>query len=394
MGVNQVRYNTLEGEEFLVDMTDATVTPETLAKDVTAYDANGDLITGTMEGNDATLLRSGFCGKTEADEVYYKFYDDGTLIISGKGEICEGIMGGSGTPWLSLEDTDFYLEITNLIIGDGITVISGYTFGECENLESVVIADSVINVEKQAFAYCKKLKDVKLSENITTIGDYAFENCENISHIELPKNITYIGNGAFVNCKSLTNIIIPDSVTSMGYGIFSGCNHLESVILSNGITNVGSSMFFDCTNLKSIVIPDSVVDINYSAFSGCESLTKIVLSSGLSVILDQMFFGCTSLKEIFIPKSVTKICSESFNDKEQWGYGAVPLEKIYYSGTKAEWDSIVVEDGNEALLNATLYCEYDPNADTVDGWHVDVRSDDSEPEGITKPTLTFYYEVG
>lgn len=34
------------------------------------------------------------------------------------------------------------------------------------------------------------------------------------------------------------------------------------------------------------------------------------------------------------------------------------------------------------------------NADTVDGWHVNVISDGSDPENITVPTITFVYTVG
>lgn len=34
------------------------------------------------------------------------------------------------------------------------------------------------------------------------------------------------------------------------------------------------------------------------------------------------------------------------------------------------------------------------DADTVDGWNVKVISDGSDPENITKPTLTFVYTVG
>lgn len=34
------------------------------------------------------------------------------------------------------------------------------------------------------------------------------------------------------------------------------------------------------------------------------------------------------------------------------------------------------------------------DADTVDGWNVNVISDGSDPENITKPTLTFVYTAG
>lgn len=49
MGVNKVIVNTPEGERTIVDLTGASVTPETLAKGETAYDKTGEKITGTME---------------------------------------------------------------------------------------------------------------------------------------------------------------------------------------------------------------------------------------------------------------------------------------------------------------------------------------------------------
>lgn len=49
MAVNQVFVNTENGLEPLIDLTNDTVTPETLAAGVTAHDASGEVIVGTME---------------------------------------------------------------------------------------------------------------------------------------------------------------------------------------------------------------------------------------------------------------------------------------------------------------------------------------------------------
>lgn len=49
MAVNKVIFNTAdEGSRTLIDLTEDTVTPETLAEGVTAHDASGEVITGTM----------------------------------------------------------------------------------------------------------------------------------------------------------------------------------------------------------------------------------------------------------------------------------------------------------------------------------------------------------
>lgn len=48
MAVNKVVMNTANGAETLIDLTADTVTPSTLAEGVTAHDASGEVITGTM----------------------------------------------------------------------------------------------------------------------------------------------------------------------------------------------------------------------------------------------------------------------------------------------------------------------------------------------------------
>ena len=56
MAVNKVVYNTADGEEVLVDLTGDSVTPETLAKGVTAHDASGERIVGTLDANADTMV--------------------------------------------------------------------------------------------------------------------------------------------------------------------------------------------------------------------------------------------------------------------------------------------------------------------------------------------------
>lgn len=54
MAINKVVY----GGETLIDISDSTVTPETLAKGVTAYDKSGKVIVGTMESGNTEDLNA------------------------------------------------------------------------------------------------------------------------------------------------------------------------------------------------------------------------------------------------------------------------------------------------------------------------------------------------
>ena len=77
--------------------------------------------------------------------------------------------------------------------------------------------------------------------------------------------------------------------------------------------------------MTSISIPDGVTSIDYQTFSGCIRLTSITLPESLVSIGDRAFEDCSA------------------------------LTSVYYKGTKAEWDEISVDSGNEALQSATIY---------------------------------------
>lgn len=47
MGVNKIEINTGNGKETLINISDSTVTPETLTEGFTAYGANGEPVEGT-----------------------------------------------------------------------------------------------------------------------------------------------------------------------------------------------------------------------------------------------------------------------------------------------------------------------------------------------------------
>ena len=84
MGVNKVVYNGKDGARTLIDLTGDSVTPETLAKGVTAHDASGNVINGILSPEDgedgvgisnAAINSSGHLVLT---------YTDGNVVDVGK----------------------------------------------------------------------------------------------------------------------------------------------------------------------------------------------------------------------------------------------------------------------------------------------------------------------
>ncbi len=160
--------------------------------------------------------------------------------------------------------------------------------------------------------YISSIKAVIIYDGVANIGKCAFSGCANLTSVTIPDSVTSIGSYAFDDCKNLADITIPNGVTDINHRAFGGCSSLISVTIGNGVTSIGSQAFSWCSSLTNIIIPDSVTGIGYQAFSSCTNLTSITIGNGVKSIGDNAFENCSS------------------------------IEKVYYTGTKVEWDSIVL----------------------------------------------------
>lgn len=315
-----------------------------------------------QQGGSSGVVESGQCG----ENAIWEFYEDGTLVISGTGAL-EG-------DWMFSEEEDidwWHLEdkVTKIVVNEGITDTG----------------------RRVLSLFAPNLTKVELPNSLITIGAQTFLLCEKLTNVSIPSNVISIGINAFQQ-SGVKNIIIPDSVISIGDGAFLDCESLKQVLIGSGVTTIGAGVF-EGTAIENITIPDGVTSIGSNAF-GSANLTHIVLGRGITSIAETAFYSTHFLKSIVIPNTVTEINRKAFTHFFDGVESDIDLETVYFTGTKEEWDSITIAEGNEALFNATLYCEYDPNADTVDGWNVNVITDDSDIENITEPTITFMYTVG
>ena len=116
------------------------------------------------------------------------------------------------------------------------------------------------------------VKKIVIEKGVTTIGNSAFDSCINLTSVTIPGNVTSIGNAAFMECSSLTSITIPSNVTSIGISAFYGCTSLTNITIPESVTNIEDCTFYNCSSLTSITIPKSVTRIGYAAFKNCSSL--------------------------------------------------------------------------------------------------------------------------
>ena len=277
----------------------------------------------------ANATTSGICG----ENLTWEIDQEGTLTISGTGDMYGWNSNSypySYSPWNRSS-----LDITNVVIINGVTNIGMYAFYGCKNLESITIPNSVISIDEGAFDSCKKLSSITLPNSVTNIGKQAFSSCESlksvyitdlkawcnctfydstsnplgcaenlylnnklVTELVVPNGVEKINKHAFKDYKNLTSVVIPVSVTSIEDYAFDGCDNLINVVIPNGVTNIGGRAFSYCNKLPTITIPDSVTSIGGMAFIGCSSLKNVTIPDNVTYIGRDAFYGCDSLTNI------------------------------------------------------------------------------------------------
>ena len=248
-------------------------------------------------------------------------------------------------------------KLANITIPNSVTSIGLQVFQDCSSLSSIVIPEGVTNITAGTFWNCSSLTSITLPRSLLTIdGEFAFADCSNLTNITIPEGVTFIAGRSFISCSKLNKVVIPGSVTTMGYEVFNQCNELKTAgPVGSGCNyefgwtdKIPDYAFEGCGGLTSITIPDSITNIGTNAFAGCSSLTSVTIPQSATRIGSQAFIGCTSLTSVTIPNSVTSIDRAAFHD-------CTALTDVYYSGTKAQWDEISIEDYNDPLINATIH---------------------------------------
>jgi surface protein len=270
-----------------VDTSNDTVTPATLADGVTAHNAAGEQIEGTMQGGLEMNVK--FTAGNKAIPAYM-FYNN----------------HGSGS-----KNSAYPIE--KVVIGDGVTSIGRYAFGYCGGLTSVTIPDSVTSIDAAAFFECAGLTSVTIPDSVTSIGNNAFYNCKSLTSVTIGNGVTSIGSDVFSGCTSLTSINVGNNNTQ--YSSVDGVLYNKdktvlircpqgktSIAIPNSVTSIDAAAFVGCAGLTSVTIPDSVTEISTSAFVGCAGLTSVTIPNSVTSIGNWAFRNCSNLTTIIINK--------------------------------------------------------------------------------------------
>ncbi len=257
----------------------------------------------TAPGETGGCIESGICG----DDMYWKLYRDGSLVINGTGDMDDFGASDRVSPWINCKT-----EIKEIIINDGPEYIGASAFSGCSSLTSVSIPSSVTRIGENAFGGCSSLETIALPDNLVSIGDSAFSSCSKLTEITTPNSVTRIGTAAFSYCAKLEKVTLSNNITSISKLAFGNCYNLKEINIPLDANVIGDSAFSDCHALETITIPGSVEEIGDHAFDGCLGLKNVIILNGVEYIGDWSFQNCSKLTTVTIPASVDYIGSNAF----------------------------------------------------------------------------------
>ena len=115
--------------------------------------------------------------------------ENGVLTITGEGEMPDGDgFLNVFTDWEYRPNSLFmYLPIQEIVVGEGITSISGGAFMGCTQVKKVTLPDTITSIGQSAFEDCGALTSITLPDSVEYIDRFAFRNCD-LRRFHIPAN--------------------------------------------------------------------------------------------------------------------------------------------------------------------------------------------------------------
>ena len=275
-------------------------------------------------------------------------FDGITYISSGAFLGCVNLASITNYDSVETLGASAFEECSSLVLENAdfskATLEGNSVFENCANIKSIKLSATV--VPGYAFSGCTNLQSVDFVDGLTQIKNYGFAGCENLDVNNMDfTGVTYLEKNAFDGCLQLTSIPLMPLMDKLPGNVFNGCvnitghvdlrqyeswyasafagtgitevtisaeqlkdNSLEGMALLTkaniigDITELNNNAFSGCCSLSFDNIDFSkVVTVGGSAFKGCLGLTEVNMPSLLGVVSTNLFSGCENITKVSIP---------------------------------------------------------------------------------------------
>ena len=301
---------------------------------------------GDVEREETEYMATG----TYGDNLTWTLSHEGTLTISGRGDMIDGYLGDAGRPsWYG-----YVKQITDVVIEEGVTSIGDHAFDGHNALETITMPEGIRRIGDYAFFCCESLTAIQLPDSLKEIGNRAFTLCA-FQELHIPAGVEYIDPTAFRGSDKLTKLTVAaDNLyySSDDFGVLYNKDKTHVVlcikgatghcVLANTVTTIADEAFVELAGVTGITIPGGVKEIGTAVFLRCTNLAKVVLSEGLERIGWNAFSYCEALTEITFPTTLTDL-GNSFE-------GNYNLKNFYFTGDAPTMDGMCFN-----CITATAY---------------------------------------
>lgn len=348
------------GDKVLIDLTEDTVTPATLKSGVTAHDASGTKITGTLD-------------TTPPKESDINFWDyDGTLLYSWTfaelatktelpplpshdGLVCQGwnwtlqdikdagreldigalYITDDGKTRLYVDvDTetwdDFVLNYwqshhnaTTVDWGDGTTPETKYDYSWVEHRHVYASSGSYVITMSVKEGTTMDIGSGGRGYMLIAKGETDMGRCAMLTKVEIGERVSRVTERAFSAAVRLKSIAVPSGVLFEPYRTFEQAASIRAVTVSFSSTINGT--FYNCTNLQGIastkgtaqsnnyaIANTAVRQVNFdmTAANQAQAIERVHIKAVNGQVGN--FSSCRSLLEATIPADATTFVAAAF----------------------------------------------------------------------------------
>ena len=307
------------------------------------------------------------------------------------GEYNDGTNGTKPVSYVVDKAFESNRHVTKIILPENVTVVGGYAFFGCTNLETVIMPGVIETTGINVFCRSPKVTTVVVNPNahfyrktfITDTADYTpsldlciygTENNITMSENNMVANVYYLkadptaadaGNFAQDGVTVIKSSLISEGI-AYAYDADKDCYYVANNARLNketvnilaqyndgehgikDVTYVEGDAFQGNTKIVTVILPESVTSIGGSAFFGCTKLATLVMAGVTETTGINVFYNCTSLTKVVV-NGEAQFSRKTFYVGEIADY--VAQVDLYIAG---ESNNITFGDTNN-MLSSNVY---------------------------------------
>ena len=223
---------------------------------------------------------------------------------------------------VSIGEAAFYQcgSLLPITIPSTLTTFGLHPFVDCVNMTKVtILSNSVVSAvytttSNLSHVFGKQVTEIVLGEGVTAIGEYAFNGFVNLQKVTIPSSVESIGNSAFGECVLKDVNINSNSIIGAKYSKYSGTlagifgDAVENYYLGDDVTTIGDCAFYNGTNIKSLHLPAQMTSIGEGAFNKCTGLTgEFSFPEGIEILSAYVLQDCSGITSVKLPNTLKEI---------------------------------------------------------------------------------------